>query len=549
MAPSGKGYPPPVPRVLRSKSGESLLPSQESQSQPSHPPNQASNTSSASSRNPSPTFPNLIPRSTPDLDPKLVSGAASQLQPHQDISRARSRVQSRSSSRARTGSSRPPPQNTSVPRPRDLLPRPEPGAIPHVVPRPRRTPMGRDLILGPGQGQFQIQLQAQPPPQIDPQTQERNQDFYTNYPYPFPTEDNPFSQSQMTNVLGDRRLHQDPHRDLHQPQPPPRIDSQTQDRNQDFYTNYPYPFPTEDSPFSQSQTITAPGNQNVRPDSHRAFHQPQFSPQVHSESRTQNQEIYTNFPSPFPDSHSPLSQSQTTTVPGYQDTLRDLVQTPAPAQAQNETQNRTSIRANKRPRLSYSDSYPNSRRDEDSNGDGDRDENRNRNGNETSSEIGIDNEAQTTTQNERYNPNDTPLESPLSTPPDSVSTSPPLLSLRNLPRRGTFTHSQRFNPSPTDRTRTRAAYQYQNENKNVTASRPRTTNPPSSSNPSNLYTEPPILPGTLDIAYRPTVAQKKWMYAVREEGKRSDSNENGGFSRGIEGQMVRLFGGEGEGGV
>ncbi|KAF5870331.1 uncharacterized protein Bfra_009715 [Botrytis fragariae] len=476
MAPSGKGYPPPIPRVLRSKSGEGLPSSQAPQPQSPQPPNKASNTFSGSSRNPSPTFSNLIPKSTPrDIDPGSVSGPASQPQSLQDTTRASSRIQSRTSSRAQTGSSRPPPQDNSLPRPRDLIPRPRPRAIPHIMPRPRLTPTDRNLFLGPGQGQFQIQLQAEAPPRIDPQIRVQNQEFYTNFPSPFPTEDSPFSQSQTTTPLAIGNSHQGIHRALHQPQLPAQVHSETQNRDQHFYNNFPFPFPTAHSPFSHPQANLSSRAQ----DFHRGNH-------------------------------------------------RDLVQASTSVQAQDETENEIWTRASKRPRFSYSHPHPNSSRNEERHGDENRDENRNRDGNETSNEIGMENETQSATQNERYNPIDT-SESPLSTPPDSVSTSPPLPPLRNLPRTGTFTQSQRFDRSPTSRTRTRGGHRAENENGNVTASRTGTTNLPSSSNPSNSYTEPSILPSTLDMANRPTAAQKKWMYAVRAEGRRSDRNENGGL--------------------
>ncbi|TGO44749.1 hypothetical protein BCON_0468g00010 [Botryotinia convoluta] len=486
MAPSGKGYPPPVPRFLRSKASESLSlsqPSQQPQTQPqAQPPSRALDTLSRSSRNPSPTFPNLISRSTPrDIDPRPVSGPESQPQPHHNTSRTRIRSNSRASSRARIGSSRPPPQDISLSNPRDLVPRSRPRAVPHISPRPRLTPIDRDLILGLGPGQFQIQLQAQAQPHIDPQTQ---------------------------------------------------------DRNQEFYTNFPSSFPTGHYHFSQSQTTIAPRDQDLHQDSHRDPHQPQLSIQVHSEARTQNQEFYTNFPSPFPDSHSPFSRYQAITASRDQDTHRELVQAPTSVQAQNETQDGTSTRASKRPRLSYSHSHPNSSREEERSGNMNRDGVRN--GNEASNEIGTENGDQITTQNERYNSNDTSSESPLSTPPDSVSTSPLLPPLRNFPRTGTFSPNQIFDRSPTSRTRARAGHGTDNGTGNITS--------PSTPIPTP-YTEPPILPSTLDIANHPTAAQRKWMYAVREEGRRNDRNENGGFSRGIEGQMVRLFGGEGEGGV
>ncbi|TGO07960.1 hypothetical protein BTUL_0234g00070 [Botrytis tulipae] len=515
MAPSGKGYPPPIPRVLRSKPGDGLPPPSP-QPQPSQEPGQALNTSSGSSSNLSPTFPNLIPRSTPrDIDPRLVSGPASQTQFHQDTSIAGSRI------RSRTGSSRPPTQNTSLSRPRDLVPRPRPRprALPHLMPRPRLTPMDRDLFLDQGQGQtqaqqdqdqdqaqtgtetraperlyfqgqgqFQIQLQAQAQPRNGPQTRVQNHEFYANFPYSFPTEDSPFSQSQPTIASGNQDLHQASRRDMHQPQFPTQVHSETQNRHRDqnFYNNFPFPFPTPQNPFSNFQAGVVSRDQ----DYHRGTH-------------------------------------------------RDL------DQAEDETENEISTRASKCPRLSYSDTHPNSRRIEESNGDENIYANRNRNryGDETANEDRI------ATQNERYNPNDTSSESPLSTPPDSVSASPPLPALRNLPRIGTFTSNQRFNRSPTSRTRTRGGYRAENGNGNVIASRAETTNPPSSFHPSNPFIEPPVLPSTLDGAYCPTAAQKKWMCAVRAEGRKSDRNENGGFGKGIEGQMVRLFGGGGEWGV
>ncbi|TGO11605.1 hypothetical protein BPAE_0913g00010 [Botrytis paeoniae] len=412
-------------------------------------------------RNASPTFLNLITRSIPrDLYLRPASGPESgpesQPQSHQDTSRAGSRIESRTSSRAQTGSSRPPTQDNSLLRPR-------PRAISQLMPRPMLTPMDRDLFLGQGQDQFQIQLQAQAQLHIDPQTQDRNQEFYTNFPSTFPTEDSPFSQSQTTIAPRDQNLHQYSHHDLHQPQFLTQVHSETQNRDQNFSNNFPFPFLTAYSPFSHSQANVSSRDQDL----HRGNHQ-------------------------------------------------DLVQAPTSVQAQKETENGTSARASKRPRLSYSHSHPNSSRDEESNGDRDKDENRNRNGNET------ENGDQITTQNERYNPNDTSSESPLSKPPDSVSTSPPLPPLRNLPRTGTFSHSQRFNAS--SRVTTRAGNRTGNGNGNVTASRTGTTNSPSSSNPSNPYTEPSVLPSTLDIANRPTTAQEKWMYAVREEGRRNDRN-------------------------
>lgn len=514
MARSGKGYSPPIPRVLRSKASEGSSSSQAPQPQPPQPPNQASNTFSVSSRNlsPSPSFPNLITRSTPrDIEPRTASGPVSQTQPHQDISRAGSRIQSR------RGSSRPPPRDTSLSRPRDLMPRPRPRALPHLMPRPRFTPMDRDLFLDQdqgqtqgqtqiqtqvpedqdqdqaqtetetrapgrlhyqGQGQFQIQLQAQAQSRIGPQTRVQDHEFYRNIPYPFHTEDSPFSQPQTTIAPRDQNLHQTSHRDVHQPQFLAQVRSETQnwDRDQDFYNNLPFPFHTPQNPFS-------------------------------------------NFPAGVTSRHQEL----------YRGIRRDL------DQAQNETEDEISIRASKSPRLSYSDTHPNSRRIEESNGDeniygnGDRD----RDG----------------TQNERYNPNNTSSESPLSTPPDSISTSPPLPALRNFPRSGTFTSNPRFDRSPTSRIRARGGLKAKNGNGNVIASRSKTTNSPSSSKPSNPFTEPSVLPSTLDIGYCPTAAQKKWMYAVRAEGRRSDRNENGGFGRGVEGQIVRFFGGGREGGV
>ncbi|KAF7927772.1 uncharacterized protein EAE98_006154 [Botrytis deweyae] len=529
MAPSGKGYPPPVPRVLRRTPGDGSPPPQP---QPSQEPSQALTALSRSLRNPSPTFPNLIPRSTPrarDIDPRLVSVPESQPQSHQDTSRASSRIQSR------TGSSRPPPQDNSLPRPRDLIPRPGPRAIPHLVPRPRLTPMDRDLILGQGQtpvqtqgqtqirtqvpedqdeaqtgtgtrasershfqgqGQFQIQLQAQQPPHIDQQIRVQNHDdFYANYPSPFPTRSHPFSDSQTTIAPRDQNLHQESHRNLHQRQFPTQVPLETQNQDQNFYDNYPFPFPTPQNPFSNYQAGVSSRDQEL----HRGTH-------------------------------------------------RDLVQAPTSVQAQDEPQIRNLARASKHPRLSYSNSHPNSSRSEESQ-EGNRDKNRKKNGNETSNEIGTENETRNATQNERCNPKDTSSESPLSTPPDSVSTSPALAPLRNFPRFGSFSQSQRFDRSPTSSARARGGHSAKNGNRNVTASRTGNTNLLSSFNPSNPYTEPPILPSTLDVANCPTAAQKKWMYAVRKEGRRSDRNENGGFGRGIEGQMVRLFGGGGEGGV
>ncbi|TGO61233.1 hypothetical protein BOTNAR_0132g00040 [Botryotinia narcissicola] len=421
MASSGKGYPPPISRVLRSKPDDRLPPPPPSlQLQPSQPPNQASNTLSGSSKNPSPTFPNLTPRSTPrDIDPRLVSGPATQSQ----------------------RSSRPPTQITSLSRPRDLLPRPRPIALSHLMPRPRFTPMDGDLFLGQDQGQTQAQ-QDQDQDQAQPEAQTRAPERL-------------YFQGQSQFQI------------QHQAQPPPRIDPQIRagvgSRDQDY---------------------------------HRGIH-------------------------------------------------RDL------DQSEDETENEITTRASKCLRLSYSDTHPNNRRMEESNGDenmyGNRNRDRDRDGD--GDRDGIANEARMAAQNERYNPNDTSSESPLSTPPDSISSSPPLPALRNHPRIGTFTSNPRFDRSPTSRIRARGGYRAENGNGNVIASRTETTNPPSSFNSSNPFTEPPVLPSTLDRAYCPTAAQKKWMCAVRAEGRKSDRNENGGFGKGIEGQMVRLFGGVGEWGV
>ncbi|KAF7928061.1 uncharacterized protein EAE97_009859 [Botrytis byssoidea] len=517
MAPSGKGYPPPIPRVLRSKPGDRLPPPPPSlQLQPSQPPNQASNTFSGSSKNPSPTFPSLTPRFKPrDIDPRLVSGPTSQPQCHQETSRASSRI------RSRTGSSRPPTQNTSLSRPRDLVPRPRPRALLHLIPRPRLTPMDRDLFLGQDQGQTQAQ-QDQDQDQAQPGTQTR----------------------------APERLHfqgQGQFQIQHQAQPLPRIDPQIRVQNHDFYANSPYPFATDDSPFSQSQTTIAPGNQNLHYASRRDMHQPQSPTEVHSETqnRHRDQNFHDEFPFPFPTPQNPFSNFQAGVGSRDQDyhrgTHRGL------DQDEDEIENEISTQASKCPRLSYSDTHPNSRRIERSNGDEniygniDRDGDRDRDG--TANEDII------ATQNERYDPNDTSSESPLSTPPDSVSSSPPLPALRNHPRIGTFTSNPRFDRYPTSRIRTRGGYRAENGNGNVIASRTETTNPHSPYNPSNPFTEPPVLPSTLDGAYCPTAAQKKWMCAVRAEGKKSDRNENGGFGKGIEGQMVRLFGGGGEWGV
>ncbi|TGO33247.1 hypothetical protein BHYA_0258g00150 [Botrytis hyacinthi] len=509
MAPSGKGYPPPVPRVLRSKSGDGLPPPQP---QPPQTQNQASNMLPGFSRNLSPTFPNLIPRSTPrEIDPRPASGPASQPRLHQDMSRAGSRI------RSRTGSLRPPPQNTSLPRPRDLIPRPRPRAIPHLIPRPRFTPMDRDLFLDQGESEIQTQV-----PEDQDQAETRAQ---TRAPEQLHFQ----GQGQFQIQL--------------QAQAQPRIDPQIRVQNHEFYTNFPYPFPTEDSPFPQSQTTIAPGNQNLNQASHRDMHQPQFPTQVHSDlqNRDRDQNFYNNFPFPFPTPQNPFSNFQAGVTSRdrelHRDHHRDLVQ------ARNETENETSTRASKRPRLSYSHAHPNDSRDEESNGDG----NIYGNGNRDRDRDGAANEDRIATRNDRYHLNDTSSESPLSTPPDSVYTSPPLPplpALRNFPRTGTFTSDQRFNRSPTSRIRARGGHGAENKNENVIASRTRTTNPLSSSNSSNSFTEPPALPSTLDIAHQPTAAQKKWMYAVRAEGRRKDRNENGGFSRGIEGQMVG-----GEGGV
>ncbi|KAF7950463.1 hypothetical protein EAE96_007747 [Botrytis aclada] len=407
MAPSGKGYPPPDPRVLRSKSGDGSPSSQGSQPQPTQPPNQALNTSSRSSRNHSLAFPNLIPRSTPgDIDSRTVSGPRARNN-HLSTSRTSSRNQSRSQTT---------PQHTSLSRPRDLIPRPGPTTISHPVPRPRPTSMDRELILVPGQGQFQTRAQPQP-----------------------------------------------------------RIDSQARDQNQGFYTNYLSPFPTEAYPFSMSQTNTIPTDWGLQQ---------------------------------------------------------------ASDQAQIETQNETSTQASKRRRLSYSHPHPNSSRDEERNRDG----NRQRTINDP--RAGNQEGYRSPTQNDPQSPNDTSSESPLSTPPDSVSTSSPLPPLRNFPRTGTFPPTQRFDPSP----RVRRRGGNGTPSGNAMASGNGTKNALSSSN-SIPYTEPPIVPTNLDIANLPTTAQKKWLYAVRKGGRRKDRNENGGYSRGIEGQMVRLFGGVGEGTV
>ncbi|KAF7891657.1 hypothetical protein EAF00_007959 [Botryotinia globosa] len=521
MAPSGKGYPPPIPRVLRSKTGNGLPPPSP-QPQPSQEPNQALNTSSGSSSNLSPTFPNLIPRSTPrDVEPRAASGSASQHQPHQDISRASSRA------RSRTGSSRSPTQSTSLSRPRNPVPRLRPRALPHLMPRPRLTPMDRDLFLDQGQGQGQTQIQTQ---------EQEDQD-----------QAQPGAQNRAPE-----RLHfqgQGQFQIQYQAQPPPCTDLQIRVQNHEFYDNFPYPFTTDDSPFSQSQTTIASEDQNLHQASRRDMHQPQFPTQVHSETqnRDRDQNFYNNFPFPFPTPQNPFSNFQAGLVSRDQDyhrgTHRDL------DQDQDETEHEISTRASKFPRLSYSDTHPNSRRTEEVSGNGYRDENRNTSRNETPDGIGTENRTQIITQNNPQSPNNTSSESPLSTPPDSVSTSPPLPALRNLPRIGTFTSDQRFNRSPTSRTRTRGGYRAENGNGNVIASRTETTRLPSSFNSSNPFTEPPVLPSTLDGAYCPTAAQKKWMCAVRAEGRKSDRNENGGFGKGIEGQMVRLFGGGEEWGV
>ncbi|TEY25012.1 hypothetical protein BOTCAL_1341g00010 [Botryotinia calthae] len=483
MAPSGKGYSPPIPGVLRSTSREGLPLSQPPQTQPSNWP---LNMSSRSSRNISPTFPNLVPRSaSQDLNPRPVSGTQPQTQtqpqPRHISSRASSRTQSRVQSQS---SSRPLLPRISLSRPRDL------------VPRPRLTSMDSNVTLGPGQGQFQAQL-----------------------------------QSQLR----------------------PHINSQSQNQNQGFYTNFPPPFTAGHSPVSHFQTTTSPANGYSHQGTHRALHPPQPPTQVHSETRTQNQGFYSNLPSPFPTAHSPFSQFQMNTEPGdrelHRGTHQDLVQAPSQFQAPIQAQNETFTRANKRARLSYSHSNPNSSM----NADGSERRNEHGTANRTRTATGNQSANHITTQDDPQSPDDTFSESPLSTPPDSVSTSPPLFPPRSLPRFGSFRRSQRLDQSPGSRTRALDESRNRNRTENVIGTGDGRIIPPLSSNlsipASTPYTEPPVLSSNLDIANRPTVAQKRWMYAVRKEGRRNDRNENGGYSRGIEGQVIRLFGDMGEGGV
>ena len=489
MAPSKKGHSPPIPRDLRNISREGLPAFQPPQAQPS---NRSLNISSRSSRNLPPIFPNLLPRSTSqDLNPRPVSGTQPQTQtqtqpqnqpqphtqpqPRHISSRASSRTQSRFQSQS---SSRPLLPSLSLSRPRDL------------VPRPRITSMDSNLTLGPGQGQFQAQLQTQLRPHINSQSQNQNQGFYTNFSPPFTDGYSPATQFQTTTPPTNGYSYQGTHRALNPPQPPTQVHPETRTQNQEFYSNFPYPFPTAHSPFSQFQMNTEPEDREL----HRGTHQ-------------------------------------------------DLIQ--APIQAQNET----FTRANKRARLSYSHSNPNSR----VNAEGSERRNEHGAANRTRTATGNRNANHITTQNDPQSPNDTSSESPLSTPPDSVSTSPPLFPLRNLPRFGSFRRSQGLGWSPGSRTRALDERRNWNRTENGIGTGDGRIIPHLPSNRSNPiptpYTELPVLSSNLDIANRPTVGQKRWMHAVRKEGRRNDRSENGGYSRGIEGQMIRLFGGVGDGGV